>query len=154
VLYILDTNILSDVFRYGLSKPQGRRVEAEPHENIRITTITFEEMLEGRLMELRKDPSKVKNLEPLNLRYSLLQHTFSELSRYYPPLPFDVSAEAVYRLIPLHVRKSAAHDCRIAAIQLSLGKDYTLISRDKDFDTIKKAMPELQLEDWSITLPT
>ena len=154
MFYILDTNILSDVLKYGLDRPQGRRVDAAPRANIKITIVTFEEMLAGRLLELARDPKKVPRLEPLHVRYSLLQETFRELSRYYPPLPFDVGAQAIYDSIPAEARRKAAHDFRIAAIQVALGRDYTVISRDqKDFQLIEKTLPMVQWEDWSIVTP-
>lgn len=154
MFYILDTNILSDVLKDGLDCPQGRRVDATPRANIRITVVTFEEMLRGRIAQLAKDPKKVPKLEPLHIRYSLLQETFRELTRYYPPLPFDAGAQAIYNSVPVTARQKAAHDFRIAAIQIALGRDYTVISRDqKDFQLIEKTLPVVQWEDWSIVTP-
>jgi predicted nucleic acid-binding protein len=153
--YILDTNILSDVLRSGRDTPQGQRIYDLPREQVRLTIITYEEMLVGRLMELAKDPKK-SNLEPLHVRYSLLQETFRELQRYYPPLPFDVNAQSVYDAIPQNIKNRArVLDCRIAAIQVALGKGYTIISRDqKDFRVIEKCL-DVQWDDWSVRpLPT
>ena len=153
MVYILDTNILSDVLRFGLDTPQGRRVDAVPRKELAITIVTYEEMLWGRISALMKDPKKVKDLMPLSTRYDLLHQTFFELGRYYPPLPFDIHAQEVYKHIPAHVRKKAAHDCRIASIQVALGKGFTVVSRDqKDFDMIEGVL-DVQWENWSVVTP-
>lgn len=154
MFYIFDTNILSDILRFAEVKPQGQRAETVPKEQKKITIITYEEMLAGRIMELGKDPKKVPRLEPLHIRYSLLQETFRELQRYYPPLPFDTNAQAVYDSIPQRIKNRARiRDCRIASIQVALGTDYTVITRDQtDFRVLETVLP-VQWDDWSIVAP-
>jgi len=150
-VYILDTNSLSEVFRYGLTTLLGSRIALVPNPkiNLRVTVITYEEMLAGRIIQLTKDPKKNPRLEPLYNRYSLLEQTYIELRRYYPPLPFDVNAQAVFNAIPKKVRDQAkVLDCRIAAI--AVAHDHTVITANqKDFIKIEKEIG-VKWVDWTI----
>jgi predicted nucleic acid-binding protein len=152
VRYILDTNTLSEILRNGQSSLLGARVAAIPDErtNVRITVITFQEMLAGRIIDIGRTIKEYPRIEPPHLRYSLLEHTYVELLRYYPPLPFDVNAQAVYDAIPPKIKDHAKiRDCRIASIQVALGKEWTVITADqKDFRQIEKVIP-VQWDDWT-----
>jgi predicted nucleic acid-binding protein len=151
VPYILDTNTLGDLWRYGQEQYLGRKLATvpDPRSNLRVTIITFEEMLGGRLLDLRRDPKKVPNLLPLHSRYQLLTETYERLANYYPPLPFDEDAQAVYENIPHAVRTNTLKgDCKIASIAVQ--KDYTVITANtQDFVRIATAIP-VKFEDWTI----
>jgi predicted nucleic acid-binding protein len=149
-VYILDTNTLSEIFRYGQQRLLGRRLAAVPNPtlNLRVTVITFEEMLGGRIKDLDRDPKKVPHLEPLSVRYSKLLETYDAL-RDYRPLPFDDAADAIYQKIPKAIKdKAKIRDCRIAAI--AVAHDLKVITANvKDFVRIKTAIP-VEYEDWSV----
>jgi len=145
---------LSEILRSGQETLLGKRVAAvsDPEVNVRTTIVTFEEMLAGRIIQLNpKDPKKPR-LEPLFNRYSLLQETYRELQRYYPPLPFDVNAQTVYNAIPPNVKnQTRALDCRIASIAVSLGKGHIVITQNqKDFRRIEEVIG-VEWDDWTIT---
>jgi predicted nucleic acid-binding protein len=149
-VYILDTNTLSEIFRYGQQRLLGRRLAAVPNpaRNLRVTTIiTFEEMLGGRIKDLDRDPKKVPHLEPLTVRYSNLLETYDAL-RDYRPLPFDGNAATIHQKIPKAIKdKAKIRDCRIAAI--AVARDLTVITANvKDFVRIKTAIP-VKYVDWT-----
>jgi predicted nucleic acid-binding protein len=151
VPYILDTNALANLWLYGENQPLGRRVAAvpNPRSNLRVTVITFQEMLGGRLLDLSRDPKRVPHLRPLHLRYELLVETYQRLAYYYPPLPFDEDAQTLYETIPRTVRTNTlAGDCKIASIAVQTG--CTVITANvKDFTRIKTAIP-VKFEDWTV----
>lgn len=149
--YILDTNTLGDLWRYGQEQHLGRKLATvpDPRSNLRVTIITFQEMLGGRLLDLGRDPKKVPHLLPLHSRYQLLTETYERLAYYYPPLPFDEEAEAIYETIPHAVRTNTlSGDCKIASI--AVVRDFTVITANiKDFTRIETAIP-VKFEDWTI----
>jgi predicted nucleic acid-binding protein len=152
-VYILDTNTLGEKLRYGRQTILGRRLAAvsDPRTNLRITIVTAEEMLAGRILDLNRDPKKVPRLEPLHTRYRLLQETYDALMDYRP-LPFDEAAQAIYESIPKNIRDNAkARDCRIAAI--AVANNHTVITANtKDFARIQTAIP-VKFVDWTVALP-
>lgn len=148
-MYILDTNTLSEIFRYGQERLLGRRLAAvpDPTRNLRVTVVTFEEMLGGRIKDLDRDPKKVPHLEPLTVRYGNLLETYDALQDYRP-LPFDDAADAIYQKIPKAIKdKAKIRDCRIAAIAVAHG--LTVITANvKDFSRIETAIPVKHV-DWT-----
>jgi len=150
VVYILDTNTLGDFWRYGENKPLGKRLARipNPQENRRISVITFEEMIGGRALDLRRDPNNVPDLQPLHVRYHWLMETYARLRDYYPPFPFDEAAQAIFESIPKAIRNNTrVNDCKIAAI--AVHNDCTVISANqKDFSRIETAIP-VKWEDWT-----
>jgi hypothetical protein len=64
VVYILDTNTLSDFWRYGNTRILGRRIAAieNPQIQRRITIIIVEEMIGGRIEALRLDTNTIRDL--------------------------------------------------------------------------------------------
>jgi tRNA(fMet)-specific endonuclease VapC len=153
-VYILDTNSLSEIFKYGQQTLLGQTAAAvpNPHENLRITIVTFEEMLAGRILDLKRDPKKVDRLEPLPILYHNLQETYNALMDYNPPLPFDDAAFAVYETIPKRIKDNARiRDCRIASI--AVANDLTVVSANtKDFVRIEQAIP-VKYVDWTAISP-
>jgi len=155
VVYLLDTNTLADYWRYGETRILGQRLAdiPDPQQNRRISVITFEEMIGGRALDLRRDPRNVPHLEPLYVRYHWLTETFDKLNEYYPPLPFDRSVQPIFERIPKAIRNNTrVNDCKIAAI--AVHNDCTVISANvKDFSRIKTALTTLRFEDWTIVNP-
>lgn len=152
--YILDTNTLADLWHHGETRVLGRRVASipDPQNNRRITIITFEEMLGGRLLDLRRDPKNLPELRTLHLRYAALSKTFHELQKYYPPMSFDERAQAIYEMIPKSIRTiTRSGDCKIAAIAVET--NYVVITANtRDFERIRRAIP-VKFEDWTVPPP-
>lgn len=147
--YILDTNALGDLWRFGQECILGRRLAAIPNPavNLRVTIITFQEMLAGRIKDLSVDP-KIKGLQPLHVRYGLLAETYRRLYEYYPPFPFDEAAQDVFESISKAVRTHAlSNDCKIASI--AVVQNCTVITANtKDFVRIQSVIP-VRYEDWT-----
>jgi predicted nucleic acid-binding protein len=152
VVYILDTNTLSDFWRYGDARVLGRRIAAieNPQIHRRITIITVEEMIGGRIEALRLDTNTMRNVPPLHVRHKALAETYEKLREYWPPLPFDDEAQSIYESLRREVRTNARrNDCKIAAI--AIRHEATVISANaQDFIRIKRAIPLLLWEDWTI----
>jgi predicted nucleic acid-binding protein len=151
VVYLLDTNTLGDYWRYGETRIVGQRVAAipDPETNRRISVITFEEMIGGRALDLRRNPYDYPHLQPLPVRYRWFMETYVKLNEYYPPLPFDEEAQTIFQSIPKALRNNArVNDCKIAAI--AVRNKCTVVSANQaDFDRIKTAIPVQQV-DWTI----
>lgn len=142
-MYILDTNIISNLLRDGYEADLGRKVSSFPEEQIWISVITVEELLEGRLFSIRRANSE-KKYEKLPALYSYLTNIIEDI-RKFRVLPFDDAALKVYQSIPAKIRQRAGtQDCRIAAIALS--KNFTVVTMNvSDFHLI----PNSKFEDWS-----
>ena len=151
MVYLLDTNTLGDYWRYGDTRIVGQRVAAIPNPqlNRRISVITFEEMIGGRALDLRGNPNDYPNLQPLHTRYRWLMETYDKLNEYYPPLPFDEDAQAIFQSIPKAIRNnSRVNDCKIAAV--AVHNKCTVVSANQaDFQRIATVIP-VQWEDWTI----
>lgn len=143
-MYILDSDGFSHISRYGQQKPLGRRIATlQSSEQPFLSIITVEEALEGRLKQIRNS----NNFTELARYYGYLQQTFDELKKY-EILPFSDEAQRIYDAIPRSVKKDRAHDCRIAAIAVSV--DMTVLTMNtEDFSRIKEVLPNLLFEDWS-----
>lgn len=152
MVYLLDTNSLSDYWRYGETRILGQRVAAipNPQVNRRISVITFEETIGGRALDLRRQPNNYPNLQPLHARYRGLTETYDKLKEYYPPLPFDEDAQAIFESISKAIRNnSRVNDCKIAAI--AVHNNCTVVSANQaDFQRIETAIA-VQWVDWTIT---
>ena len=148
-MYILDTDVLSTVFRKGQQTILGRRLAAVPNPltSLFITVVTAQEMMWGRLVDLRDD----KRINELPRLFKYFNDTFEALQDY-PILPFDDEALAIYRNIPKRTRtKTNQADCRIAAI--AVARNLTVITMNvADFTRIKQAC-NVRFEDWSVPYP-
>ena len=142
-MYVLDTNVVSHVLRYGEQSDIGRKVAATPLADLWITIITVEEMLRGRFASI-SNHGKPEHLPRL---YAYLQQTYERL-QLYPVLAFNEAALAAFQAIPTKIRQRAGtQDCRIAAI--ALAHDFTVITYNvNDFHLI----PNLKIADWSQTI--
>ena len=151
MVYLLDTNTLGEYWRYGEIRILGQRLAAipNPHVNRRISVITFEEMIGGRALDLRRHPNDYPNLEPLHVRYRGLTETYDKLKEYYPPFPFDEDAQRIFESIPKANRNnSRVNDCKIAAI--AVRNECTVVSANQtDFRRIETAIP-VRWVDWTI----
>lgn len=139
-MYILDTDVISNVIRQGQETDLGLRLSLVPASKLFISVITAQELLGGRIASINSE----KNPERLLLLYSLFSQTLQYL-RVFQILPFEENALAAYQAIPNKIRQRAGTmDCRIAAT--AIVRDFTvIICNTGDFHLI----PNLKFEDWS-----
>lgn len=136
-LYILDSDHLS-LYQRG-HEPLGQQLLAISPDQIVITVISVEELMRGRLSQIRKAANSPERVRA----YYWFTRTL-EFFRDFTVLGYDAQAEAQYQTLLAQKNRIGTQDLKIAAIALSQGA--TLITRNRqDFERI----PSLNLEDWS-----
>ena len=137
-LYLLDSDHLS-LHQRG-HEPLRKRLLTMPPEQIALTVVSAEELLRGRLAQIRK----AKENESRVKAYSWLSKTIDFLCGF-TILRFDEEADAHFQDFRNKKIKIGAQDLKIAAIARS--HDATLVTRNRrDFEQV----PSLKIEDWSI----
>ncbi len=136
-LYILDSDHLS-LYQRG-HEPLGQQLLAISPNQIVITVISVEELIRGRLSQIRKAASSPERVRA----YYWFTRTL-EFLRDFTVLGYDAQAETHYQTLLAQKIRIGTQDLKIAAIALSQGA--TLITRNRqDFERITS----LNLEDWS-----
>jgi tRNA(fMet)-specific endonuclease VapC len=137
--FVLDTDHLSLLQR---AHPLVvRRVASVPREDLAITIVTAEEQLRGWLAAIGRQHMSERQVQA----YEGLRNTLVTLQSI-PILEFDVLAYRQYELLRRQGIRVGSQDLRIAAITLMIGA--TMITRNRrDFSQV----PELAIEDWSLT---
>lgn len=150
-MYVLDTCVFSPYYvRENPKPPLKEKIESTPYEELWITAITVEETIQGALRLIREiDNQKLEKQRELPAAYDLLVKVTYALNKPQI-LPFDKAAFDVYKTIPEKVRKGKTRDCRIAAITVSRGRPFTLVTHNEDdFRDIKRnALPQLDFVNW------
>ena len=137
-LYILDSDHLS-LYQRG-HELLGQRLLKIPPDRIAVTAISVEELLRGRLAQIRKATQSQERV----CAYRWLTRTL-EFLRDFTVLDYDAQAEACFQSLLTQKIRIGTQDLKIAAITLSQGA--TLVTRNrKDFERIAG----LNLEDWSV----
>jgi tRNA(fMet)-specific endonuclease VapC len=137
-LFALDTDHLS-LFQRGHG-PLLPRIRAVPASRMAITIISVEEMLQGRLAQVRRASQGEERINA----YTWLEKTVV-FFQAFQILSFDAEAERRYAALVARRLGVGAQDLKIAAIALS--HDAVLVTRNRrDFNRIS----ELSLEDWTI----
>ncbi len=137
-LFVLDTDHLS-MFQRGYG-PLLPRIQAVPASRMAITIISVEEMLQGRLAQVRRaGPGE----ERINA-YTWLEKTI-RFFQFFQILSFDAEVERRYAALLARRLGVGAQVLKIAAI--ALNHHAVLVTRNRrDFNQIS----ELPLEDWTI----
>lgn len=136
-LYILDSDHLS-LYQRG-HQPLAPHLASIPPERIAITIISVEELLRGRLAQIRRATTPQARVQA----YHWLWETVDFL-RDFTILKYTAEADAHFERFRAQKIRSGSQDLRIAAITLS--HQATLVTRNRrDFETI----PTLKIEDWS-----
>lgn len=136
-LYILDSDHRS-LYQRG-HEPLGQKLLAISPDQIVITVISAEELIRGRLSQIRKAANSSERVRA----YYWFTRTL-EFLRDFTVLGYDAQAEAHYQTLIARKVRIGAQDLKIAAIALSQGA--TLVTRNRqDFERITS----LSLEDWS-----
>lgn len=139
MLFVLDSDHLS-LHQRG-HEPLRKRLLTTPANQIAITIISAEELMRGRLAQLRRAEKPESRIEA----YHWLSRTIEFLCGF-TILKFDQQAEAFYEDFKSKKIKIGTQDLKIAAIARSL--EATLVTRNRrDF----KRIPSLKIQDWSVT---
>ncbi len=140
MLYILDSDHLS-LYQRGY-EPLKTHLLTVPPEQIAITIISVEELIRGRLAQIRK---AIKSDDRVRAYY-WLSNTFDFLSGFNV-IDYHTQAEAQFQNLLAQKIRIGTQDLKIAAIALS--KNAILVTRNrKDFERV----PSLKMEDWSIPI--
>jgi tRNA(fMet)-specific endonuclease VapC len=141
LIYLLDTDHISLMMRMGpeADRIRGRLLHTRP-EDVRLSVISYEEQVRGRLARV----ARARSLGEQREQYGLLSGML-ELYCSVELLPFDEGAVDAFRQLWLQRPRVGTMDLRIAAI--ALANDATLVTRNlRDFERI----PALRIEDWTI----
>lgn len=137
MLYVLDSDHLS-LHQRGYEALLSH-LSSVATAQICITIISVEELLRGRLAQIRRANQAYERVQA----YYWLSKTFDFLGNF-TVLPYDAHAEAHFQSFLDHKIRIGVQDLKIAAIVLS--QSATLVTRNyRDFQRI----PALQLDDWS-----
>ncbi|QVL50615.1 MAG: type II toxin-antitoxin system VapC family toxin [Thiocapsa sp.] len=137
-LLVLDTDHLS-LFQRGNTAILPR-IRAISPAQIAISIVSVEEMLQGRLAQVRRAGTGEGRIRA----YAWLEKTLTFV-RAFRVLPFDDQAERRYVDLATRRLRIGAQDLKIAAIALC--HDAVLVTRNqRDFGRIAG----LELEDWTI----
>lgn len=136
--YLLD----ADVFRlYVTGDPRVVQSVAARLDSIRLSSITVEEMVVGRLNLINRARSAKA---PISVAEA--HEEFAELLddvRPFPLLIYSEEADRVFRAFPASVRRIGPQDCRLAAQAIAHG--LIVVTRNRrDFEAIGAPC-----EDWS-----
>lgn len=138
-MYILDSDHLS-LYQRG-HEPLRRYLSAISPEQIAITVISVEELLRGRLAQVRKATKPEERVRA----YWWLSETIEFLCDFRIAR-YDAHAEAHFQALWGKKIKVGSQDMKIGAIALS--QKATLLTRNRrDFERI----PALTIEDWSMS---
>jgi tRNA(fMet)-specific endonuclease VapC len=124
---------------YSLAQKFCRLAKTIPPKQIAITIVSIEELVRGRLAQIRKAAKP----EPRARAYYWLSETFEFLCDFNI-LRYDMDAEMYFQTLRQQKIRIGSQDLKIGAIVL--GKNATLVTRNRrDFEQI----PNLRIEDWS-----
>lgn len=135
--YILDSDHLS-LHQRG-HEPLRKRILTLSPDQLAVTIISAEELLRGRLAQVRRADKPVERVQA----HLWLSKTLDFLCGF-TVLKFDEQAESKFQHFRAGKIKIGTQDLKIAAIALS--RNATLVTRNRsDFAQI----PSLRIEDWS-----
>lgn len=135
--YILDSDHLS-LYQRG-HEPIGQKLLTIPPTQIAITVISAEELIRGRLAQIRKANKPQERI----CAYRWFARTLEFLDGFRI-LEYDHQSEAYFQVLLARKLRTGTQDLKIAAI--SLAQKATLVTRNRqDFERIT----DLSIEDWS-----
>ncbi len=136
--YVLDSDHLN-LHQRGHESIR-KRLLLIPRDDVAVTVVSPEELMRGRLAQIRKAIKPEHRLEA----YEWLSKTLEFLCGFIV-LKFDIGAEAQFQTLRAQKIKIGTQDLKIAAV--TLNQNATLITRNRrDFVQV----PDLKIEDWSI----
>ena len=139
-IYLLDTNILSEITKPNPNKNVVKKVIENKHIST-IASVAFEEMLYG-----------VKRLPAGKKQSDLLSFNINFIQANYEIIPFDVHASWILSDIRQRLeskgKRAPLADAMIAAT--AIANNLILVTRNvKDFENIRE-VSSLMIEDWSV----
>lgn len=139
-IYLLDTNILSEITKPKPNKNVVKKVIENKHIST-IASVTYEEMLYG-----------VKRLPASKKQSDLLSFNINFIQANYEIIPFDVHASWVLsdirQRLEANGKPAPLADAMIAAT--AIANNLILVTRNvKDFESIRE-VSSLMIEDWSV----
>ena len=141
--YLLDTNILSMIFRGSAPVALQARISQTLPTQRFICSVTIQEMMKGRLAQISKAEDPKFKLS-LWKQHELFVSTFQDLHTFQTLL-YDEASDRVFAAMTDAQKRKGVSDCRIAACALSHG--CVLVTQNtSDFMEI----PGLVVEDWTI----
>ncbi|MDJ0687292.1 MAG: type II toxin-antitoxin system VapC family toxin [Xenococcaceae cyanobacterium MO_188.B32] len=139
-MYLLDTSVVSNFLDERRYYPQlTARIINQPPEQIFISIITVEEILQGALASIQK----AKRTPSVTKAYQYFEDLFAALHRFQI-LSYTSEAENIYQSLPAKSKRIGTQDCRIAAI--AHVNEFTVVTVNvKDFVSIGLT----EVEDWT-----
>ena len=138
-MYVLDSDHLS-LHQRGYESLKAHLLKVPPHQ-IYITIISVEELLRGRLAQIRRTKKSEERVQA----YYWLERTLSFLCSF-KVLKYSSEADAYFQKLRAKKIRINVQDLKIASITLS--KSAILVTRNRrDFDQV----PSLKIEDWTIS---
>ena len=139
-MYLLDTSVVSNFLDERRYYPQlTAKILSQPPEQVFISIITVEEMLQGALASVQK----AKRESSVTKAYQYFEDLFSALHRFRI-LSYTPKAEAIFQSLPTKIKRIGTQDCRIAAIARAY--EFTVITINvNDFVNIDLT----NVEDWT-----
>lgn len=138
-MFLLDSDTLNLAFR-GQAQVSARILRT-PYEDIHLSAISAEEMLQGALAEINngRTVSRIGSTTPS----AGLTRLIYNLARFLI-LPYTDDAERRYRDMTAAVKRIGKNDARIAAHALETG--LIVVTRNAAHFQV---VPGLRVEDWS-----
>ena len=137
-LYVLDTDHLS--YQQRGYEVLRSRIKSTPPENIAITVISVEELIRGRLAQIREAKNEAKSIHA----YVGLAQAVRWLNRFRI-LDYDEAASNIFTSLRQQKIRVGTRDLRIAATALSAGG--IIVTRNVgDFGQV----PGLTIQDWTV----
>lgn len=139
-MYLLDTSIVSNYLDERRdSLYLTNKILTTPPEQIFISVITVEEIVQGALANIQK----VRKKSSIINAYQSFEELFEGL-HLFQILPYTSEAEQIFQSLSTKVKRVGTQDCRIAAIARSKG--YMVVTANAaDFEKIGIT----QVEDWT-----
>lgn len=139
-MYLLDTSIVSNYLDERRdSLYLTNKIITTPPEQIFISVITVEEIVQGALANIQK----VRKKSSVINAYKSFEELFEAL-HLFQILPYTSEAEQIFQSLSTKVKRVGTQDCRIAAIARS--KAYIVVTANvADFEKIGIT----QVEDWT-----
>lgn len=111
-MYLLNTSVVSNFLDERRYYPQlTAKILNQPPEQIFISIITVEEILQGALASVQK----VKRKTSVTKAYQYFEDLFDALHQFQI-LSYSPKAESIYQSLPAKTKRIGTQDCRIAAI--------------------------------------
>ncbi len=139
-MYLLDTSVISNFLDERRYYPQlTARILNQLPEQIFISIITVEEILQGALASIQK----AKRKPSVTGAYQYFEDLFAALHRFQI-LSYTTEAENIYQSLPAQSKRIGTQDCRIASIA-SVNGFIVVTVNVNDFVSIGLT----EVEDWT-----